>query len=127
MNHCLSVERRQMASKPGGRLTPGISLTVTCLLVRWCPAQRWRDLDSGFSTELREPVVVMTRERYKRKPREANSTKALHRDGQIRSSDGGHWSPETAVMAVERRGLVTQLSAAGQLNGRPKIANRRTR
>lgn len=43
----------------------------------------------------------MSRERHKQKPCEADSINALHRDGQARSSD------ETAVMAAERRGLVT--------------------
>ena len=58
---------------------------------------------SVIAVELREPVVVMTRERHKRKTREANSTNALHRDGQIRSSD------EASVMGVERRGCVDRL------------------
>lgn len=45
---------------------------------------------------------MMRRERHKQRPCEADSIEALHRDGQARSSD------EAAVMAVERRSLVTQ-------------------
>ena len=49
------------------------------------------------------------REKHKQKPCEADNIDALHRDGQARSS------VEAAVMAVERRGLVTQLQSFGQL------------
>jgi len=51
----------------------------------------------------------MLRERLKQRTCEADSIKALPRGGQARSSD------EAAVMAVERRGLVTQLRIIGQL------------
>lgn len=44
----------------------------------------------------------MTREKHKQRPCEADSIEALHRDGQARSSE------EAAVIAVERRGLVTR-------------------
>jgi RNA-directed DNA polymerase len=44
----------------------------------------------------------MLREKHKQKPCEADSIDALHRGGQARSSD------EAAVMAAERRGLVTR-------------------
>ena len=54
----------------------------------------------------------MLREKHKQKPCKAESIDALHRDGQARSSD------EAAVMAVERRGLVTQLQSFGQLQCR---------
>jgi len=49
------------------------------------------------------------RERHKRRSREADSIDAWHRGGQVRSSD------ETAVMAVEQRGLATQRRFIGQL------------
>jgi len=54
--------------------------------------------------ELREPVVAMKREMHKQRSCKADSIDALHRGGQIRSSE------EAAVMAVERRNLVIQLS-----------------
>ena len=88
--------------KTGGTSNPGTSLTGTCLLVRRYPAQRWRELDPGSHTELRESVVAMPREKHKQRTCEAKSIEALHRDGQTRSSE------EAAVIAVERRGLVIQ-------------------
>jgi hypothetical protein len=51
----------------------------------------------------------MGRERHKQKTCEADSIEALPRDGQACSSE------EAAVMAVERRGLVTRLRTIGQL------------
>jgi hypothetical protein len=51
-----------------------------------------------------------TRERHKRKPREADSIDARHRGGQVRSSD------ESAVTAEERRGLATRRRFTGQLD-----------
>ena len=51
-----------------------------------------------------------SRERHKRRTREADSIDARHRDGQVRSSD------EAPVMGVERRDLVTQQGFMGQLN-----------
>lgn len=114
-------------------MIPVINPMDTCLLVRWCPARatvcrlRWRDLDLGslgrliVALELREPVVVMTSERHKRRPRGAKSTIALHRDGQIRSND------KTAVMAVERRDLVTWPTETEQLHRRLLVATRRNR
>lgn len=48
---------------------------------------------------------MMRRERHKQQPCEAYNIDALHRDGQTRSSD------EAAVMAVERRGLVGDLTS----------------
>jgi hypothetical protein len=52
---------------------------------------------------------MMTRERYKQKPCEANSIEASSRGGQARSSE------ETTVIVVERRSLVTQLQLLDQL------------
>jgi RNA-directed DNA polymerase len=59
----------------------------------------------------------MARERHKQKPCKADSIDALHRDGQARSSD------EAAVMAVERRGLVTQRRTNGQPPRREEPSN----
>lgn len=53
----VEVSKVQTASKPGADLVPGMSLGDTCLLPRWCPACRWRELGSGFCSETREPVV----------------------------------------------------------------------
>ena len=66
MNHRSNVERTyKMVSKPESCLHSGISMTETCLLVRRYPAKRWREPDSGFYAELREPVAAMIRERHK--------------------------------------------------------------
>ena len=46
-----------------------------------------------------EPVVLMIREKLKRKPRKSQSTNAEHRGGIARSSD------EASVTEGERRGL----------------------
>jgi hypothetical protein len=53
-----------------------------------------------------------SRERHKRRPREAESIDALHRGGQARSSH------EAAVMVVERRGLATRRCFTRQLVAR---------
>lgn len=47
--------------------------------------------------------MAMIRERFKRKPRKADSIDVPHRDGQARSSD------EVLVMRMEQRGLATRL------------------
>jgi RNA-directed DNA polymerase len=52
----------------------------------------------------------MLREKHKQRTCEADRIEALCRGGQARSSD------EVAVMAAERRGLVTQLPTTGQLS-----------
>ena len=44
-----------------------------------------------------EPVVLMLREKLKRKPRKSESTDAKHRDGPERTSD------EISVMEIEQR------------------------
>ncbi len=88
--------------KTGWDSKPRMSLAETCLLVRRYPAQRWRELDPGSYAELRESVVAMPREKHKQRTCEAKSIEALHRDGQIRSSE------EAAVTALERRDLVIQ-------------------
>jgi hypothetical protein len=98
-----------------GRPTqPGMSLAGACLLARWCPAWRWRELGPGSGVERgnlssrahRRPVerlwpaVVGGRESSKRLIREGLRTDAGHRGGPDRSSDEG------PVMGLERRGRV---------------------
>lgn len=63
----------------------------------------------GFYIELREPVMVMSRERHKQKTCKADSIDVPYRDGQVRSSDEG------VVMTLERRDLVTRHLVNGQL------------
>ena len=96
--------KEQNGIKTGRSSNPRTSLGETCLLTRRYPAQRWRELDHGSHAELREPVVVMKREMHKQRSCKADSIEALHRGGQIRSSE------EAVVIAVERRDLVIQLS-----------------
>jgi len=50
---------------------------------------RGRDSDSGFSTELREPVVPMAREKYKWPKPQDEMPDAEHWDGPTRTSDEG--------------------------------------
>ena len=64
-----------MTSKMGAFASPMISLQRTWLLCRRCPAFRWRESDLGFYRELREPVVLMLRE--KRKREEPSSVRVL--------------------------------------------------
>ncbi len=93
---------------------PGMSLAGAYLLVRWCPAWRWRELGLGsgvergnLSSRARErpverlrPAVARGRESSKRLIREGLCTDAGHRGGPDRSSDEG------PVMGLERRGRV---------------------
>ncbi len=92
----------------------GIEPGGACLLARWCPAWRWRELGPGFGVERgnlssraqRRPVerlwpaVAGGRESPKRLIREGLRTDAGHRGGPDRSSDEG------SVMGLERRGWV---------------------
>jgi hypothetical protein len=91
-----------------------MSLAGACLLARWCPAWRWRELGLGSGVERGNlssrargrpverlwPAVVRGRESPKRLIREGLSTDAGHRGGPTRSSDEG------PVMGLERRGRV---------------------
>ena len=45
-------KQRSMASKPKRPLSLGKSMTVTYLLVMWCPVYKQRDFHLGFDTEL---------------------------------------------------------------------------
>ena len=62
-NHCWRVVIQWMVSKPGAFPYPGINLQETWLLCRWHPAYRWRESDLGSRAELREPVILMLREK----------------------------------------------------------------
>ena len=74
------------------------------LLPKRCPVCRWHDSNSGFSTELWEPVVLMLREPLKWKPHKSQSTEARHWDGVVRSS------AEVTVMVMERRDYLRRSS-----------------
>jgi hypothetical protein len=86
-------KRIQMTSKPGSRLHPGMSLGVTRLLPRWCPAYRQHEPGPGSRVE---PVKVCPdtavslaggkRETSKRRIRKELSTGAGHAGGLARSS-----------------------------------------
>jgi hypothetical protein len=45
-------KQRPMASKPKRPLSLGKNMTVTYLLVMWCPVYKQRDFHLGFDTEL---------------------------------------------------------------------------
>jgi len=50
-NHSMTRRKRRDDIKTGGSRCPGMSLEVTCLLTRWCPAWRWRELGAGSGME----------------------------------------------------------------------------
>ena len=50
-NHSMTRRKRRDDIKTGGNRCPGMSLVATCLLTRWCPAWRWRELGSGSGAE----------------------------------------------------------------------------
>ena len=50
-NHSMTRRKRRDDIKTGGNRCPGMSLVDTCLLTRWCPAWRWRELGSGSGAE----------------------------------------------------------------------------
>ena len=79
---------------PGGtRHRGGVSLIWALMLNCGNLSQRWQEKGTSETCE-------------------TDSIDALHRDGQARSSG------EVAVMATERRGLVTGLPTTGQLSYR---------
>ncbi len=52
VNEPLMKCRKLLDEVKTGRVKyPRISLTGTCLLVRWPPARRWRELEIGFCVE----------------------------------------------------------------------------
>jgi retron-type reverse transcriptase len=50
-NHSVTRRKRIDDIKTGESRCSGMSLVGTCLLTRWCPASRWRELGSGSGTE----------------------------------------------------------------------------
>ena len=68
---------REAASEPGVTAWPGMSLAVTRLLARWCPAQRWREPGMRLSCGTWESVPRYCRPR---KGGERESSKRLKRE-----------------------------------------------
>ncbi len=80
--------------------------------VYWSSGTRHRGgviLIWAFTLNCRNLRQRVLREKHKQRTCEADSTDALPRDGETRSSE------EALVMRVERRGLVTQPRTYGQL------------
>jgi len=102
----------ETTSKPGCHFDPGMSLAVTRLPARWCPAWRRREPDLRLLHGTWEGVAPIPLGRAgcglvrgsasSGRNREALSTVAGHAGGPARSSG------ETPVMGVERRGRVAR-------------------
>jgi len=84
---------------------PGINLRDTCLLLRWHPAHRWRDLYGGFYLEHRNLSSGWEGKHSSSDNCKNKRTNAGHRGGLAGSSD------EAFVMKVERSGQLIQLIA----------------
>jgi len=50
-----------MSSKPGVVTNLGRVWKRSCLLTRWWPVYRWRELNSGFSVERRNLLINVKR------------------------------------------------------------------
>lgn len=50
-NHSVTRRKRRNDIETGQSRWPGMSLAASCVLARWCPALRWRELDSGSGVE----------------------------------------------------------------------------
>jgi hypothetical protein len=108
----MTRRKRSDDIKTGESRCPGTSLVDTCLLTRWCPAWRWRELGSGSGAERGNLAPdtesgpsfdrMVTRLARARPPsgrnREGLSSDAGDRGGPPHSSDEG------PVMGLERRG-----------------------
>jgi hypothetical protein len=94
----------QTVSKPGSQDISGSSASEVLFTTGMTPGFKAARARIRLKHGTLEPVVSMQRERHKRRPREADSTDARHRDGTTRSS------VERPVMGLERRGRVIQLS-----------------
>src|SRR6266545_5143742 len=101
-NHSMTRRKRRDDIKTGGSRCPGMSLVDTCLLTRWCPAWRWRELGSGSGAErgnLAPDTVGRSLDRFgppaarARPPSSGNceglSSDAGDRGGPPRTSDEG--------------------------------------
>ena len=116
-NHSMTRRKRSDDIKTGESRCPGRSLVDTCLLTRWCPAWRWRELGSGSGAERGNlaldtgPAVqldhLVTRPAKARPPSGRNhkglSSDARDRDGPPRSSEEG------PVMGLEPRGRAVRV------------------
>src|ERR1700757_952185 len=110
-----------MTSEPGSRLHPGMSLGVTRLLPRWCPAYRQHELGPGSRAE---PVKACPetavgsaggeRETSKRRIREELSTVA----GTLADSPVVAGKPLRVAVEVEPRGGVVLADECDQPKGR---------
>lgn len=61
----LTCRKSEVTSKLDLVQESKINLQGIWLLCRWCSAYKWRESDLGFCGELREPVVLMLREKFK--------------------------------------------------------------
>src|SRR6056297_4213786 len=91
--------------KTEGGVCLGISTGGACILARAASGIKAARARVRLEDGTLEPVVSMSREKHKRKPREWESTDARHRGGTPRSSDEG------SVMGLEPRGRVILFSA----------------
>lgn len=101
MNRRSRVESDRRRQNRGGNVAAGLAWRTPRY---WPGGVRHRggvNLDRGSYVELREPSVMMQRERHKQRC-EAYSTEASPRGRRARSS------VEAAVMAGERRGSITK-------------------
>ena len=99
-------------SKPGGDPSSGISSGDVLIPTEWHPACRQREARLGYCTERENLTGDAKGKGTSGSNREAESTDALERDGLPRSSD------EAAVMAVERRGRVTEVKSDQPATGK---------
>src|SRR3982074_3548179 len=98
-------------SKPGADPSPGISLGDALRLPKRHPACRRREAQSGSGTERENLAGDAKGKSTSGSHREAESTDAPERGGLPRSSD------EASVMAVERRGRVTDVGSGQPATG----------
>lgn len=89
-------------SKPGTISTWDKQYT-NLFMVLWHPAYRWHDLTTGFYKERAKLSSRCERKTSSRCTFKRESTEARHGGRATRSSEEG------AVMALERRGCITQL------------------
>src|SRR5436190_9028819 len=98
-------------SKPGGDPSSGISSVDVLIPTERHPACRQREARPGSCTERENLAGDGKGKGTSGANREAESTDAPERDGLPRSSD------EAAVMAVERRGQVTDVGSGQPATG----------
>jgi transposase len=99
--------RIQTMSKPGSGDCPGISMGGACNPAHVTSGTKAARARIRLIDGTLEPVVSMSREKPKRRPRKGESTDAGHRGGTTRSSVEGR------VMRLERRGRVIESLLTG--------------